>query len=309
MPKRWTFFRRTYAPRVEEISPAPENAPEPVDDGPSTLDPLARPLRLTYSDAQTAADWLAALADISAVSSYKSLSYDLLDLKPGETLADIGCGVGDDARALAARVAPDGEVIGLDASPEMIDRANAAGILPGLRFEVADAAALPLADASCDAVRADRMLQHLQDPLPALREMRRVLKPGGRLVVVEPDWKTMAVYPGSASPDDDHVALTIFDWQAAHIKRPLIGRRLRALLAEAGFEQVAVNPVAYSTTRFVEADLVLELSDAVEHAAADWPERLSSEDARDWRAAALAEDAAGRFFASAPLYFGHAVAG
>lgn len=265
---------------------------------------------LTYDDTRTAADWLAALADISAVASYKALSYDLLGLQPGETLIDVGCGVGDDARALVGRVAPDGKVIGLDASAEMIARATAATNPPGLDFLVADATALPLADASCDAARADRMLQHVEDPLRALREMRRVLKPGGRLVVAEPDWKTMAVYPGGAGAgDDDHVSQAIFDWQVAQVRRPLIGRRLRALLAEAGFTQVAVNPVAYSTTRFMEADLVLELTHAAEGAARDWPQRLTLDDAHAWRATAEAEDAAGRFFASAPLYFGYAVAG
>jgi ubiquinone/menaquinone biosynthesis C-methylase UbiE len=261
---------------------------------------------LSYMDTQTAADWLAALADISAVTSYKALSYDLLDLKPGQTLADVGCGIGDDARALVERVSPGGEVIGLDASESMIERAIAAGVTPGLRFAVADAAALPLDDGSCDAVRADRMLQHVEDPLQVLREMRRVLKPGGRLVVVEPDWKTMALYPGSsAGGDDDRAAQVIFDWQVAHTRHPLIGRRLRALLSQAGFTSIAVTPVAYSTMRFLEADLALELTHAAESAAQEWSDRLSLDEAQAWRAAALAADEAAHFFVSVPLYFGY----
>ena len=164
------------------------------------------------------------------MTSYKALSYDLLDLQPGQTVTDIGCGIGDDARALAGRVAPGGEVIGLDSSEAMIEKAIAAGTAPGVRFAVADAAALPLADGSCDAVRADRMLQHVEDPLRVLLEMRRVLKPGGRLVVIEPDWKTMALYPGSgAGGDDDRAARAIFEWHVAHTRHPLIGRQLRAL--------------------------------------------------------------------------------
>jgi SAM-dependent methyltransferase len=221
----------------------------------------------------------------------------------------VGCGIGDDARALVKRVAPSGQVIGLDASEEMIAKATAAGVSPRLRFAVADAATLPLADASCDAVRADRMLQHVEEPLRALLEMRRVLKPGGRLVIVEPDWKTMALYPGSgAGGDDDRAARAIFEWHVAHTRHPLIGRQLRALLDEAAFGSIAVNPVAYSTTRFLEADLALELTRAAEGAARQWPDRLSLNEARAWRTTARAADAASHFFASVPLYFGYALA-
>lgn len=264
---------------------------------------------LTYVDTQTAGDWLAALANISAVTSYKVLSYDLLDLKPGDTVADVGCGIGGDARTLAARVAPSGKVIGLDASADMIAKANGLGTTPGLSFLVADATELPLADNSCDAVRADRVLQHVDDPLQALLEMRRILKPGGRLVVVEPDWKTMALYPGSgAGGDDDRAAQAIFEWQVAHTRHPLIGRQLKALLDEAGFDSIAVNPIAYSSARFMEADLALELTNAAEAAARQWPERLSLADARAWRTTAKAADAANHFFACVPLYFGYGLA-
>jgi ubiquinone/menaquinone biosynthesis C-methylase UbiE len=261
-------------------------------------------------DQQSAGDWLAMLSEITAITAYKALSYDLLDLRPGERALDIGCGLGQDARELARRVSPDGTVVGIDSSAEMIARATAAtddAAARSLSFMVGDAVALPIESGSYDALRADRLLQHIEDPLQALIEFRRVLRSGARVVIVEPDWKTMAVYPGSAAGgDDDHCIAAIFDWQVAHTQRPLIGRQLRGLLAQAGFTSITVTPVAYASTRFIEADLALELTRAAEGAAQQWPARLSANEVQAWRVTAQAADVAGHFFASAPLYFAHA---
>jgi ubiquinone/menaquinone biosynthesis C-methylase UbiE len=265
----------------------------------------------SYVDAQSAGDWLAMLSQISAVAAYKTLSYDLLDLQPGERAADIGCGLGHDARELAKRVGLAGSVVGIDGSAEMIARATEATDAEAartLRFIAADATALPLETSSCDALRADRLLQHVEDPLQALVEFRRVLRPGARIVIIEPDWKTMAVYPGSAAGgDDDRCVAAIFDWQVAHTRHPLMGRQLRMLLTQAGFVSVSVAPVAYASTRFIEADLTLELSRAAAGAAEQWPARLSAAEVSAWRVTAQAADTAGHFFASVPLFFAHAI--
>jgi ubiquinone/menaquinone biosynthesis C-methylase UbiE len=265
----------------------------------------------SYVDAQSAGDWLAMLSQISAVAAYKTLSYDLLDLQPGERAADIGCGLGHDARELAKRVGLAGSVVGIDGSAEMIARATEATdaeAARSLRFIAADATALPLETSSCDALRADRLLQHVEDPLQALVEFRRVLRPGARIVIIEPDWKTMAVYPGSAAGgDDDRCVAAIFDWQVAHTRHPLMGRQLRMLLTQAGFVSVSVAPVAYASTRFIEADLTLELSRAAAGAAEQWPARLSAAEVSAWRVTAQAADTAGHFFASVPLFFAHAI--
>jgi ubiquinone/menaquinone biosynthesis C-methylase UbiE len=264
-------------------------------------------------DAQSAGDWLAMLSQISAVTAYKTLSYDLLDLQPGERAVDVGCGLGDDARELARRVGPTGSVVGVDGSAEMIDRARAATdpqTARTLSFITGDAMDLPLEPQTFDALRADRLLQHVEDPLRALLGFRRALRPGGRLVLIEPDWKTMAVYPGSAAGgDDDTCVAAIFDWHVAHTSHPLIGRQLRMLLTQAGFINITVSPVAYASTHFIEADLTLELTRAATGAAEQWPSRLSAADAQAWRVTAQAAAAAGHFFASVPLFFAHATKG
>jgi len=94
-----------------------------------------------------------------------------------ERLLDVGCGSGGVARLLRPRV---GEVVAVDveASPDWEDA-------PGLTFQVADAERLPFADASFDAIHSKDSLHHMDDPAAALAEYRRVLRPGGTLLVVE----------------------------------------------------------------------------------------------------------------------------
>lgn len=297
----------------KSATPVPELADAPTSPPTARLAlTLARGEQApTYVDQQTAGDWLAMLSQISAVTAYKALSYDLLDLRPGERAVDVGCGIGQDARELARRVGPTGSVVGIDGSAEMIAKAIAATndtTAQTLRFIEGDATALPIESGAYDALRADRLLQHVDDPLQALVEFRRVLRPGARIVLIEPDWKTMAVYPGSAAGgDNDRCVAAIFDWHVAHTRHPLIGRSLRMLLAQAGFVSVSVTPIAYASTSFIEADLTLELTRAATGAAEQWPKRLSAREAQAWRVTAQAADTAGHFFASAPLYFAHAI--
>ncbi len=108
----------------------------------------------------------------------------LLALVPPEwTVADLGCGTGALAADLAPRVR---SVVAVDQSAAMLRgaRKRLAG-LPNVRIEEARLESLPLPDASCDAAIATLVLAYLEDPDPALREAVRILRPGGRLVVVE----------------------------------------------------------------------------------------------------------------------------
>ena len=305
-----------------ESAPTPAPAPEAVSasapEASTAAEHVERLLERgqaipTYDDARTAGDWLAMMSHVTAVTAYKALSYDLLDLQPGERVVDVGCGIGQDARELAQRVGPEGSVVGVDGSDEMIARATAAtdeAAARTLRFVAGDATALPLESGAYDALRADRLLQHVDNPLQALIEFRRVLRPGGRVVFVEPDWRSMAIYPGSGmGGDDDRCVDALFDWQVAHTRHPLIGRQLRMLLTQAGFSSVRVTPVAYTSTSFLEADLALELSYAATEAAKQWPTRLSEDEVEAWRLTAQGADAAGHFFASVPLFFAHAIVG
>ncbi len=270
----------------------------------------------TYSQGSAPA-WLAAVSSLPEVLAYKAHSYELLNLEPGMTLLDVGCGVGNDARALAPLLAPGGQVIAVDGDPQMIaaaqsyqtDPAQAALPTVPIQFLCAPAERLPIADATADVVRVDRVLQHVQSPQQVLGEIRRVLRPAGRVVMVEPDWGMIAIYPASAdgSDDDDNSTLrAVLRHATSSVAHPLIGRRLRALLCDAGYEDVSVEAVAYSSGRFEVADLGLELSATVAAISATDP--AAGDAAHAWLAAARAADDAGRFFASVPLIFACAAA-
>jgi ubiquinone/menaquinone biosynthesis C-methylase UbiE len=260
---------------------------------------------------------------IPEVTRYKDSSYELLHLRPGMTVLDLGCGVGDDAVRLLEFVQPGGTVIGIDSSAEMIAQARARHLAvqpadPGtessleadrpvasLEFLQGPAEGIPLPERSCDAVRVDRVLQHVSDPLVVLREIERVLRPGGAVVLVEPDWRTIAIHPGSFNGgDDDHVLEAVLRWQIAHTRHPLVGRQLRARLRQANFVDVSVLPVAYSSTSFAVMSYVLELATAGEAAVLEDSTRLSEAELRQWFGAAERAEAAGEFFSAVMLYFG-----
>jgi ubiquinone/menaquinone biosynthesis C-methylase UbiE len=110
-------------------------------------------------------------------------------LQPGEKVLDVGCGTGTLAVAAWRKVRPEGEVTGVDASPEMVElaRRKAKKNGAGAQFKVAPIEGLPFPDGSFDAVLSTFMLHHLPDDLKekGFAEVHRVLKPGGRLVAVD----------------------------------------------------------------------------------------------------------------------------
>ena len=166
---------------------------------------------------------------------------------------------GDDVLALAEHVGSAGEVVGVDASASLIEGARARADEPDrVRFEVGDVTSLSFADGAFDACRADRVLQHLEDPRGALAELRRVTRPGGRIAVSDPDWDTCLV----AVPDaDPAVTETVTDGDRADALHPTIGRRLYALVRGAGLRDVEVDPTTVVLTDFEFANEVLYLDD------------------------------------------------
>jgi SAM-dependent methyltransferase len=186
----------------------------------------------------------------AAVRTLRAWTADALDLNKGERLLDVGCGTGTAAIALSGRVGATGQVRGIDASALMIaEAARRAAGRANIVFEVGDAAALDFADGSFDAYRSERTLQWLGDPQRALSEAVRVVRQGGRIVVVDTDWGTLALdYPDEELSRRYHAA----PWPVPPNRWS--GRRLLNQFREAGLQQLDVAAETIVATEWNPAD-------------------------------------------------------
>jgi ubiquinone/menaquinone biosynthesis C-methylase UbiE len=238
-------------------------------------------------------------AAMSWARDYKRRTYELLALQPGHRVLDVGCGTGDDVRAIAALVRPGGCATGIDGSAAMIAEAqlrSTASDLP-VEFRVGDAHHLEFADQTFDGARADRTLQHLAAPAQALAEVARVLKHGGRCVVVEPDWDSLVI-----DASDRTLTRTILAFRCDSYRQGWIGRQLARLLTRTGFVDVQVNGICFTLSDYATADGIFGLEKAVMNAAA--AAVISQTAAEGWLNDLRTASAAGVFFCAVAAFVG-----
>ena len=170
-----------------------------------------------------------------------SAAYLLEHLAPGISLLDVGCGPGTITVGLAARVAP-GEVVAIDTSEAALaDARTALELQPDVqvRFETGDIYQLGYPDGSFDVVHAHQVMQHLSDPVAALREMARVCRPGGVVAARDADYGAMTWYPrfeGLERWREIYEALA-----RANRGEPDGGRELYSWATRAGFSEVRAS--------------------------------------------------------------------
>jgi ubiquinone/menaquinone biosynthesis C-methylase UbiE len=166
-----------------------------------------------------------------------SAAYVAAHFVPGALVLDVGCGPGTITVDIASRVAP-APVLGIDASADVIEQARRdAASVDNVEFATGDVYALDVPDSSFDVVHAHQVLQHLPDPVGALREMRRVCKPAGVVAARDSDYAAFTWYP--ALPELD--AWLALYRKIARVNRgePDAGRFLLAWAHAAGFADVA----------------------------------------------------------------------
>jgi SAM-dependent methyltransferase len=162
-------------------------------------------------------------------------------LRAGMRLLDCGCGPGSISVGLAQVVAP-GEVVGIDIEAGQVEAARARAHEHGVsnaRFETGNVLALAFENRSFEAVFVNTVLCHLRDPLAALREIGRVLKPGGLLGMRDADLRARLVAP--EEPELRRLPELVEDLMRRNGGDPHIGSRLPTLAREAGFVTVAVS--------------------------------------------------------------------
>lgn len=168
-----------------------------------------------------------------------SAAFLLPYLDASSSVLDVGCGPGSITLDLAAHVS---RVEGIDVAEGVIATAEASRAMAGIgnvAFRCGDVARLPYEDATFDVVYAHQVLQHLSDPVSALREMRRVLKPGGIAAVRDADYGTMVHAPHS--PPVDEWLLLYMSVARRHGGEPEAGRHLSQWVAAAGFVDLRVS--------------------------------------------------------------------
>lgn len=183
---------------------------------------------------------------------------DLAGVGPGDRVLDLACGTGVVARAAARRVEPGGRVCGVDINQDMLTIARRAEA--DIEWHQADASRTGLADASFDAAFCQQGLQFFSDPLAAVRELRRVLAPGGRAVIAtwcaadggDVGYTPIAEALRRHRPDDDDPTGFI-----AAIFALTDGAAVARMAQAAGFDEVAVERRT-GTVRFPSAEAWVE---------------------------------------------------
>ncbi|MDP6521376.1 MAG: methyltransferase domain-containing protein [SAR324 cluster bacterium] len=169
-----------------------------------------------------------------------------LSVKRGEQILDVGCGVGFLSYEIALQTGDSGRVSGIDQNSEMIRHANKrCESLRNTEFSEANADNLPFPEESFDAVSCTQVLLYVNDVAQVLSGIRRVLKPAGRIIIVETDWRGVVL-----NSDYNSITRKIFSaWDAA-VPSPNLPVRLGPLLVHNGFCNVDVGPIPILNTEY-----------------------------------------------------------
>jgi arsenite methyltransferase len=227
----------------------------------------------------------------------RARTLELLEPRPGERVLDIGSGPGYLAAALAERVGRSGTVCAIDPSPSMnaLAERRTTG-LPQVTVDVGDALALPFAEGDFDAAVATQVYEYVADMPAALAELRRVLRPGGRALILDTDWDSLVWHVADRALQ----ARVIAAWEE-HLAHPRLPRVLGGLLRQAGFAVTGVHVVPLLAVGYA-PDTFAAHSEGMIAAFVAGRRGLTPAEVAVWRADLAARTAAGEGFFSLNRY-------
>ena len=221
------------APRASSTSRTVASHPDPYRD----IDARADPEKLIQS--------LELRGRTPAQARLRRRFLSFVGLRAGDRVLDVGCGTGVVLRDVAARVGRSGHVVGIDPSRRAIALARGLGRAhrspARVTLRVGDGLALPFGASRFDAVLAVTVALHVADPDALVHEMVRVVKPGGRVGLQDQDFGTLAV----THPDRDLTDHILRGVVSRMYEEPYSGRRLPALLQDAGLDHVRLRTDVY----------------------------------------------------------------
>ncbi len=245
----------------------------------------------------TASAQLLAVYVTPDVAAQRQQIVQALALRPGQSVLDVGSGPGLLAGAMADIVGERGAVCGIDISEAMLAiAASHCADRPWARFLRSDAGKLPLADAAFDVAVVTQVLEYVSDVDAALLELARVLRPGGRLVVLDTDWDSIVWH----SADRARMQRVLAAWDA-HLVDPYLPRTLAGRLRKAGFELTAQQLIPMFNPEFAVETYSNRMIDFIAAFVAG-REGISAEEAQAWARELRHDGAKGDYFFSVNRY-------
>ena len=233
------------------------------------------------------------------VVAQRKATFERLALRTGESVIDIGCGPGFLCDEMAEAVGENGRVLGVDISDDLLAVARERNARYRLTYELGDAERLDQPEAAFDVAVSVQTLEFLEDPDRAITEMFRVLKPGGRALILNTDWERVAWY----SSDPDRMGRVRRAWEA-HCAHPRLPQTLVTRLRASGFTIASLGTFPIVNTRlepgtYSEGLLDLMLDFLVAR------ETVDGKELADWAAELRTLSAEGKyFFSTTRCFFG-----
>lgn len=257
---------------------------------------MSKPLRREFDSVDRTTDpddfvrYLDTTRAMDFLQEIKQRTFALMDLREGDHALDLGCGTGEDVCALAAKVGQSGRAVGVDISSTMITASRQRLGESGLKAEFlqGDVQNLTFEDSSFDAIRAERLLQHVPDTDAALREIVRIAKRGARIVIWEGDLDLLII-----DAPDYETSRVMQRFICDSFRNGAIGHQLYRRFLSYGLVDVQTVPLVREVTDLALIENAFDLCASVERATQQ--NLLKPEQARTWLESLRSAGRSGQF--------------